>query len=240
MRGVVARSAKGRDGSFSSVRTGAEATVPKRDPSSIRSNRPRPFAHETWRRDNVSVTSQDAAPVLEQDVPDYLRPGLKLVIVGINPGIRSGAARRHYAFRGNHFWPLMYNSGLLPIPLTHENDERVLEFDIGLTNLVDRTTRGMEDLTWEEMVAAGDVLRAKMLKYRPKVVCFNGMGIYQAFAGSKKRIELGLQPETLDGILLYVVPSSSGRTAAYQMDAKLSFYKDLRALVDRVSSGAAP
>jgi mismatch-specific thymine-DNA glycosylase len=184
------------------------------------------------------VNSQDAAPVLEQDVPDYLRTGLKLVVVGINPGIRSGAARRHYAFRGNHFWPLMYNSGLLPVPLTHENDERVLEFDIGLTNLVDRTTRGMEDLTWDEMVAAGDVLRGKLLQYRPLVVCFNGMGIYQDFAGSKKRVELGLQPETLEGILLYVVPSSSGRTAAYQMDAKLAYYKDLKALVDRVSAEA--
>ena len=51
------------------------------------------------------MTFQDAAEVV-QDVPDYLRPGLKLVIVGINPGVRSGAARRHYAFRGNHFWRL--------------------------------------------------------------------------------------------------------------------------------------
>jgi len=185
------------------------------------------------------ATAQDEAAI-EQDVPDYLRAGLKLVIVGINPGIRSGAARRHYAFRGNHFWPLMYNSGLLPVPLTHENDERVLEYDIGLTNLVDRTTPGMDDLTWDEMVAAGDGLRAKLLQYRPRVVCFNGMGIYQAFVGSKKRLELGLQPETLEGILMYVVPSSSGRTAAYQMDAKLAYYRQLKELVDRVSAEATP
>ena len=68
----------------------------------------------------------------------------------------------------------MYNSGLLPVPLTHENDERVLEYDIGLTNLVDRTTPGMDDLTWDEMRAAAEVLRAKLLRYRPLVVCFNG------------------------------------------------------------------
>jgi TDG/mug DNA glycosylase family protein len=185
------------------------------------------------------VTLEDT-PVATQDVPDYLRPGLKLVIVGINPGVRSGAARRHYAFRGNHFWPLMFNSGLLPVPLTHENDERVLEYDIGLTNLVDRTTPGMDDLTWDEMRAAADGLRAKLLKYRPRVVCFNGMGIYQAFVGSKKRLELGLQPESLEGILMYVVPSSSGRTAAYQMDAKLTYYRQLKELVDKVSAEATP
>jgi mismatch-specific thymine-DNA glycosylase len=178
--------------------------------------------------------------VIDQDVPDYLRAGLKLVIVGINPGIRSGAARRHYAFRGNHFWPLMYNSGLIPVPLTHAEDERVLDYDIGLTNLVDRTTRGMEDLTWDEMRASADGLRAKLLQFRPRVVCFNGMGIYQAFTGSKKRLALGPQPETLEGMLMYVVPSSSGRTAAYQMDAKLAYYRQLKELVDRLTAEAAP
>ena len=197
------------------------------------------FAPHRSQADNASVTFQDTVST-EQDVPDYLRPGLKLVIVGINPGVRSGAARRHYAFRGNHFWPLMYNSGLLPVPLTHENDERVLDYDIGLTNLVDRTTPGMDDLTWDEMRAAADVLRAKLLKYRPRVVCFNGMGIYQAFVGSKKRLALGLQPETLEGSLMYVVPSSSGRTAAYQMDAKLAYYRQLKELVDKVSAEATP
>ena len=187
----------------------------------------------------LDVANEDTA-VVQQDVPDYLRPGLKLVIVGINPGIRSGAARRHYAFRGNHFWPLLYNSGLIPVPLTHAEDEKVLDYGIGLTNLVDRTTRGMEDLTWDEMRAAAEVLRAKLLEYRPRIVCFNGMGIYQAFTGSKKRLALGLQPETLDGILMYVVPSSSGRTAAYQMDAKLAYYRELKRLVDSVTAEPVP
>ena len=175
-----------------------------------------------------------------QDVPDYLRPGLKLVIVGINPGLRSGAAGRHYAFRGNHFWPLLYRSGLIPEPLTFAEDERVLDYDIGLTNLVARTTRGQEDLTREEMAAGAEELRAKLLLYRPRVVCFNGMGIYQAFSGKKKRLALGLQPETLEGMLIYVVPSSSGRTAAYQLDAKLAAYRELKQLVDSLPSEAAP
>ena len=177
---------------------------------------------------------------MTQDVPDILRPGLKLVIVGVNPGTSSGKAGRHYAFRGNHFWPLMYQSGLLPIPLTYAEDDKVLDYDIGLTNLVDRTSPGQDDLTKDELRAGAEQLKAKLRHFRPSIVCFNGMGIYQAFAGSKKRIELGLQPETLDGILLYVVPSSSGRTAAYQMDAKLAFYKNLKALVDRVSTEVVP
>ena len=62
-----------------------------------------------------------------QDVPDHLRPGLKLVIVGINPGLRSGASGHHYAYPGNHFWPLLYESGLIPERLTSAQDARVLE-----------------------------------------------------------------------------------------------------------------
>ncbi|MGE0056706.1 MAG: mismatch-specific DNA-glycosylase [Dehalococcoidia bacterium] len=174
----------------------------------------------------------------QQDVPDHLREGLDLVIVGINPGLRSGASGHHYAFPGNHFWKLLYESGLLPEPLTFAEDHRVLEYGIGLTNLVDRTSREASELSKAEMAAGAESLKAKLLRLRPKVVCFNGMGIYTAFSG-KKTVPLGLQEETLEGMLMFVVPSSSGRTAAYQRDVKLRCYRELKALVEKVSAGAA-
>jgi len=180
----------------------------------------------------------DEAPGLHtprQDVPDHLRAGLNLVIVGINPGLQSGASGHHYAFRGNHFWPLLYESGLLPEPLTFAEDHRVLEFGIGLTNLVDRTSREASELSRAEMEAGAANLRAKLLRCRPRIVCFNGMGIYAAFSG-KKTVPLGLQEDRLEEMLLFVVPSSSGRTAAYQRDVKLQCYRDLKALVDKVSA----
>jgi mismatch-specific thymine-DNA glycosylase len=173
----------------------------------------------------------------QQDVPDYLRPGLKLVIVGINPGMRSGASGHHYAFRGNHFWPLLYEAGILPEPLTYAEDHRVLEYDIGLTNLCDRTSRSADELSRQELQAGAASLRAKLLLHRPLIVCFNGMGIYEAFAGRKK-VSPGLQPEQLEGVLIYVVPSSSGRTAAYLKPAKLALYQELKALIDQVTAGA--
>ena len=176
-------------------------------------------------------------PVTTQDVPDHLKPGLKLVIVGINPGIRSGATGHHYAYPGNHFWPLLNDSGLLPEPLTYETDSRALEFGIGLTNLCDRTTREANDLTREELAAGTASLRAKLLLYTPGVVCFNGMSIYQAFSGARK-VRPGLQEDRLGETLLFVVPSSSGRTAAYPRPRKLEYYRQLRELVDRVAAGA--
>src|SRR5688572_6862198 len=104
---------------------------------------------------------------MRQDVPDYLRAGLKLVLVGINPGRRSGATGHHYAFPGNHFWPLLYQSGLLPLPLTFAEDARVLEFDIGLTNLCDRTTREAGELTRDELALGAASLRQKLLDCSP-------------------------------------------------------------------------
>ena len=172
-----------------------------------------------------------------QEVRDYLQPGLKLVIVGINPGLRSGATGRHYAWPGNHFWPVLYDSGLIPERLTFAEDHRVLEYGIGLTNLVDRTSRSASDLTAAEMRAGAASLRQKLLACRPLVVCFNGKGIYEAFAG-RKNLRLGLQDETLGGSRLFVVPSSSARTAAYQRPAKLAYFQELKALVDKVSAEA--
>ena len=172
-----------------------------------------------------------------QDVPDHLAHGLKLVIVGINPGARSGATGHHYAYPGNHFWPLLYESGLLAEPLTYEHDYRALEFGIGLTNLCDRTTREASELTREELAEGAIKLRQKLQYYNPGVICFNGMGIYEAFAGQKK-VKPGLQQERLGRSLMYVVPSSSGRTAAYPRQKKLEYYRELRDLVEAVSAGA--
>lgn len=171
-----------------------------------------------------------------QDVPDYLDHGLKLVIVGLNPGRRSGATGHHYAFPGNQFWPLLYESGILPERLTYAQDHRVLEFGIGLTNLVDRTSRSSSDVSRAEMLAGAQNLRAKLLYYRPRVVCFNGMGIYQAFSGRQK-VTLGLQAERLDESQLFVVPSSSGRTAAYQRPIKLGYLRELKQLLDSLQDG---
>jgi TDG/mug DNA glycosylase family protein len=184
---------------------------------------------------------------MPQDVPDHLRPGLELVIVGINPGQRSGATGHHYAFAGNHFWPLLFDSGLLPERLTYENDHRALEFGIGLTNLCDRTTREASELTRDELASGARTLRAKLIEYAPRVVCFNGMGIYDAFlahwdeaaaGGKRRKVKPGLQEEKLGETLMFVVPSSSGRTAAYPRQAKLDYYRDLKQLIERVAAEA--
>ena len=111
-------------------------------------------------------------------LPDYLQPGLRLVFVGFNPSMRSAAVGHYYAGPGNLFWPLLYESGLLPTPLTYAEDARILEFGIGLTDLVKRPTPSSADLSPGEARAGVPQLHTKLVTYAPRVVCFNGKGVY--------------------------------------------------------------
>ena len=162
-------------------------------------------------------------------LPDCLAPGLDIIFVGINPGRRSAATGHHYAGPGNHFWPLLYESGLVPEPLTCEEDWRAPAFGIGLTNLVARPSPSMDDLSLEEMREGAALLREKILRYQPRVVCFNGKRIFEVFAGRRCRLSVQLEP--VGRSRLFVMPSTSARTAGYQRDAKLAYFRQLRDLL---------
>lgn len=166
-------------------------------------------------------------------LPDYLRKGMKLVIVGINPGERSARVGHYYAGRNNQFWELLYEGGVVPELLTHRDDARMKEFGIGLTDLVKRPTKGVEELQREEF-AEGRVLLAKKLEeYAPKVVAFNGKLAFEKFAG--KPCELGLQKQTLYGARVFVLPSSSAQNASISAAVKRKYFKQLGALLKKVA-----
>ena len=117
------------------------------------------------------------------DLPDYLAPQLKLVFVGINPGHYSAQVGHYYARPGNLFWWALSNSGLLPYPLTPENDKEILRFGIGLTDVVKRATHSSGDLRQDEFdVDAKEALK-KLELYQPATICFVGLLGATAFLG---------------------------------------------------------
>ncbi len=172
-----------------------------------------------------------------KSLPDYLRTGLDLVFVGINPGRKSAATGHHYAGPGNHFWPLLYECGLVTEQIGYEQDARVFEWEIGLTNMVARSSPSVGDLSIEELRHGARILRRKLLRYAPRVVCFNGKGIYEVFAGHP--CEFGRQEERIGASIAYVMPSTSARTASYQRADKLRFFVDLKRLVGDTKVQAA-
>src|SRR5271154_1526979 len=130
-------------------------------------------------------------------LPDYLKEDLKVILVGFNPGEASARAGHYYAGRGNCFWPLMYESGLLPVPLEPEEDRRVLEFGIGLTDLVKRPSRGIEEIRREDFTEGRVLLGQKLEQHTPRVIAFNGKLVLEKFSG--RPVKLGAQKEKLYG-----------------------------------------
>lgn len=161
---------------------------------------------------------------------DILRPGLEIVFVGINPGRHSAAAGHHYAGPGNHFWPLLYEAGIVGERLTAHEDDRTLDWGIGLTNMVARPSAGIADLSDEELARGARSLRRRLLHFRPTIVCFNGKRIYEVFAG--RSCYLGLQNERIGSSRVFVMPSTSPRGASYTRAQKLAYFQDLAAARD--------
>ncbi|OQV24728.1 putative G/T mismatch-specific thymine DNA glycosylase [Hypsibius exemplaris] len=168
-------------------------------------------------------------------LPDYFKHGLDILFVGFNPGFNSASNKHHYAGPGNHFWKCLHLSGLVPEALTFHDDIRILDFNIGLTNIVSRPSQSSSDLSKTELKEGAVELRRKILQYRPRIVVFNGLGIYEAFTGGKE-FSLGKQPEPLSGapdVQLYVMPSSSPRGTKWpRLQDKLKFYQGIAHLRD--------
>lgn len=163
-------------------------------------------------------------------LPDYLQPGLRLVFVGFNPSMRSAAVGHYYAGPGNLFWPLLYEAGLLPEPLTYAQDHRILEFGIGLTDLVKRPTPSSADLSPAEARAGVLQVQTKLVTYAPRVVCFNGKGVYAWY--TRRAVSLGPQDGTIGLARVFVVPSTSARNGRWQRAEKASYFQALRHFVD--------
>ena len=164
-------------------------------------------------------------------LPDYLRPKMKLILIGSNPGERSARVGHYYAGRGNQFWPLLYDSGIVPEPLECRDDKRLIEFGIGLTDLVKRPSRGIEDITRQEFAEGRIVLAQKIEQYAPRVVAFNGKLVYEKFA--QRACKAGLQKETLYGAQVFVLPSTSGKNATGR-GPKLRYFRQLAAVLKRL------
>ena len=139
---------------------------------------------------------------------DRIAPDLRVLFVGINPGVRSAQTGHHFAGFSNRFWKLLHESGLVPEPITFLDDDRLIEWGYGITNLIARPTPGINDLRPAEYVAGWTRLDRKLRRVRPRIVALVGVTVYRAIRPlfpsitplpRQHPIELGLQPETIRG-----------------------------------------
>ncbi len=170
-------------------------------------------------------------------LPDHLRKGMKLVIVGCNPTESSARVGHYYAGRDNQFWPILYESGVVPEPFDYHDDKRVIEFGIGLTDLVKRPTKTIAELTREDFAEGRIVLSQKLGEFAPHVVAFNGKIVYEQFA--QRKCKFGIQKQILYGAKVYVLPETAGPQTAGKSE-KLGHFKKLAQLVARTAKGPDP
>lgn len=171
---------------------------------------------------------------------DRVGPGLEALLVGINPGARSAAIGHHFAGYSNRFWKLLYESGLVPEPLRAEDDRRLPEWGLGITNLIPRMTPGIDGLRPEEYVDGLRALRRKVRRWKPPVVAFIGVSLYRTIFLKRGTVSFGLQEETFEGARVFVLPNPSGRNANFTYAEMLAAFKTLKAALRREGRPPAP
>jgi TDG/mug DNA glycosylase family protein len=161
---------------------------------------------------------------------DRLEPGVRILFVGINPGQRSEAIGHHFAGYSNRFWPLLYESKLIPERIRAEDDDRLSEWGLGITNLVPRMTPGIDTLRPQEYVAGARVLRRKIRRFKPSIVALVGVTLFRSLFGRRngEPVSLGLQAEQFEGARVFVLPNPSGRNANFSYAEMLAAFRALR------------
>jgi double-stranded uracil-DNA glycosylase len=165
---------------------------------------------------------------------DRIGPELRVLFVGINPGVRSALTGHHFAGYSNRFWKLLFESGLVPEPIGYEDDVRLPEWGFGITNLIARPSPGIDTLRPAEYIAARAALLRKVRRHRPAVVALVGVTLYRALLPARRKVAvtLGPQPETFGGAELFVLPNPSGRNANYRYAEMLAAFNSLREHLD--------
>jgi double-stranded uracil-DNA glycosylase len=172
-------------------------------------------------------TKAALAAAAGKGIRDVVAPALKVLFVGINPGLYSAATGHHFARPGNRFWPALYAAGFTP-RLLHPSEQRdLLNAGYGITNLVNRATATADELDPAEFVAGRRRLAAKIRRHRPRTVAFLGVGAY-CHAFSIKQAVVGRQQQTFEGAEVWVLPNPSGLNANYQLPELVKLFRSLR------------
>ena len=174
-----------------------------------------------------------------ETLPDYLKPDLDIVLVGLNPSLYSVEVGHYFATTRNRFWPAINRSGLLTEPLDSSTDYKMPDQGIGMTDIVKRPTRGASDLRAADYREWAPVLKEKLERFQPLIVCFHGAVAYRNYlrhvegvnaSSLELGLELGLQPLTIGRSRVFLVPNPSPANAAYSLDTLVGWYQALRDL----------
>jgi double-stranded uracil-DNA glycosylase len=161
-------------------------------------------------------TPEQIAAAKARRVPDVLAPDLRVVFVGINPGLYSAATGHHFARPGNRFWKALHQGGFTPRELRPDEDRDLPAFGLGITNLVRRASAGAAELSAGELEAGGRSLERTVRRVHPAFVALLGLGAYRTAFGRPHAV-IGEQPDPIGGARVWLLPNPSGLNAHHQL-----------------------
>jgi TDG/mug DNA glycosylase family protein len=168
---------------------------------------------------------------------DVVAPDLRLLFVGINPGLRSAQVGHHFAGPGNPFWRLLHAADLVGAPLASDEDRRLLELGLGITNLCPRATRSAAELRPDELAAGARALERKVRRLKPRAVALVGITLYKQLFRRGRDGGPGPKTETLGGAPVFVVPNPSGLNASFPgFEDKLVWFRQLRGWAQKIAA----
>jgi TDG/mug DNA glycosylase family protein len=173
-------------------------------------------------------SAAELAAAAGRQIPDVIGPGLTVLFSGINPGLWSAAVGRHFARPGNRFWPALHRAGFTPYQLDPDEQDELLGYRLGITNVAARGTARADELTRAELVEGGAILRAKVATYRPRWLAVLGVGAYRT-AFDRWGAAVGPQPDPWGDTRIWVLPNPSGLNAHFTLPKLVTEFGRLRA-----------
>jgi double-stranded uracil-DNA glycosylase len=161
-----------------------------------------------------------------QPLPDVIRPGLRVLFCGINPGLMSAETGHHFARPGNRFWPALHLSGFTPRQLHPSEQRELLGFRLGITNVVDRPSAKAAELSRGEFLAGGENLVKKVLDVQPEWLAVLGVTAYRDAFG-ERAAAVGKQDRTIGATRIWVLPNPSGLNAHYTLPELTEAFAEL-------------
>ncbi|GAA3533479.1 mismatch-specific DNA-glycosylase [Aeromicrobium flavum] len=172
----------------------------------------------------MSWTRAELESFAGRTIPDLIPDDLRLLFVGINPGLVSAATGLHFARRGNRFYPALVRAGLVDTDDPADAAEQLRARGVGITNLVARASARADELDPVELVA-GRARLAELVRTRgPRVVAIAGITSYRTAFGHRTA-RPGRQPDDLEGAQVWVVPNPSGLNAHETVDSLAVAYR---------------
>lgn len=193
----------------------------------------------------MGFTRAELESFRDATVPDLVGPSIRLLFVGINPGLWTAAAQAHFARRGNRFYPALLRAGIVDRIIdassgyTHDDRAHLLVRGIGISNIVARATARAGELTRAELIAGASALGQRVATVRPAVVAILGITAYRA-GFQRPTAQQGKQDERLGGAELWVVPNPSGLNAHSSLAALADAYAQVATAAGLTRVAAPP